>query len=95
MSVPLFSWIYISQSHLNRLTPASLPLYPEYHRIKEIFFCKISGKDTDLSHKVQVSAQSIGESSLHCLGCWLVLISPHNILKQSKRRFTAPFLGQK
>lgn len=58
MSVPLFSWIYISQNNLNRLTPVSLALYPEYHRIKEILFCQISGKDTDSSHKVQVSAQA-------------------------------------
>lgn len=58
MSVPLFSWIYISQNNLNRLTPVSLALYPEYHRIKEILFCKISGKDTDSSHKAQVSAQA-------------------------------------
>ena len=36
----------------------NLALYPEYHGIKEILFCKISGKDTDSSHKAQVSAQA-------------------------------------
>lgn len=36
----------------------SLALYPEYHRIKEILLCEISGKDTDSSHKAQVSAQA-------------------------------------
>lgn len=49
---------YLSQSNLNRLSLASLALYPEYHGIKEILFCKISGKDIDSSHKAQVSVQA-------------------------------------
>ena len=49
---------YISQGNLNRLTPVSIALYPEYHGIKGILFRKISGKDTDSPHKAQVSAQA-------------------------------------